>query len=697
MKKHLFKVLSVIMLASLVITACGGAATTAAPQPTQAPQPTAVPTTAPTAAPAFTGKICEVTDTGGVDDKSFNATAWAGAEAAAATHNWEATYLESKQQTDYEKNINEFIASDCDLIVTVGFLLGDATSVAAKANPDQKFAILDFAYADAHDNVWQQVYATQEGAFLAGYVAANQTKTGKVGTFGGINIPPVADFMVGFQEGIEYYNAQHGTEVELLGWDNAKKDGLFTGDFSDQDKGKSFAQNLIDEGADIVLPVAGPVGLGAAAAVKENPGVMLIGVDTDWCVSAPDFCDVTLTSVLKHLELSVQSAATAAADGSFAGGLQVATLSNGEIGIAPFHNFDGAVSDATKDELKQVTADIISGKIAVHSFSTLGEAAPTLAGKICEVTDTGGVDDKSFNATAWAGAETAAETFGTEATYLESKQQTDYEKNINEFIGSDCALIVTVGFLLGDATSVAALANPDQKFAILDFAYADAHDNVWQQVYATQEGAFLAGYVAASQTKTGKVGTFGGINIPPVADFMVGFQEGIEYYNAQHGTAVELLGWDNAKKDGLFTGDFSDQDKGKSFAQNLIDEGADIVLPVAGPVGLGAAAAVKENPGVMLIGVDTDWCVSAPDFCDVTLTSVLKHLELSVQSAAKALATDTFVGGLQVATLANGEIGIAPFHEFDSAVSDELKAELAQVAQDIIDGKIVVNSFSSLP
>ena len=368
MKKNIFKLLSGFVLVALVLAACTPATQvpTATTAPTQPP-----PTAAPTAAPSFVGKVCEVTDTGGVDDKSFNATAWAGALEAGKTLNWEATYLESKQQTDYEKNINEFLGSDCDLIVTVGFLLGDATSAAAKANTDQPFQILDFAYADPHDNVWQQVYATAEGAFLAGYVAAGTTKTGKVGTFGGINIPPVADFMVGFQEGIEYYNSKHGTSVELLGWDNAKKDGLFTGDFNDQDKGKTFGQNLIDEGADIVMPVAGPVGLGTAAAVKENPGVMLIGVDTDWYVSAPEYQDIVLTSVLKHLELSVQSAAKAVADGSFKGGLQVATLANGEIGIAPFHNFDSQVSQSLKDELKQVTQDIIDGKIKVNSFSTL--------------------------------------------------------------------------------------------------------------------------------------------------------------------------------------------------------------------------------------------------------------------------------------------------------------------------------------
>ena len=317
-----------------------------------------------------------MTDTGGVDDKSFNALGWIGAQQAATDLDTTAAYLESKQQTDYDKNINEYVTgSKCGLIITVGFLLGDATKAAATANPTQKFQILDNAYdvttTAALTNLWAQVYSTEQGAFLAGYVAAAMTKTGKVGTFGGINIPPVADFEVGFQEGILYYNKQHTATVQLLGWDNAKKDGLFTGDFNDQDKGKQFGQNLLDEGADIIMPVAGPVGLGAAAAVKAAGNAMLIGVDQDWFVSAPEYDSIVLTSVQKRLDLSMENAAKAIADGSFKGGVHVGNLTSGEIGIAPFHNFDSQVPQGIKDELKQIAADISSGAIKVDNFSSL--------------------------------------------------------------------------------------------------------------------------------------------------------------------------------------------------------------------------------------------------------------------------------------------------------------------------------------
>ncbi len=370
MKQKFPRLVAGFLMAAFVVAACAPAATTAAPT---AVPPTAAP--AATVAPAAAGQVCEVTDVGGINDKSFNALAWIGAQAAAKNQGWQPAFLESKQQTDYDKNLKEYLTGNCNLIVTVGFLMGDATKAAGIANPKQDFLALDIGYdvttTAQLTNVWQQLYATEQGGFLAGYAAASQTKTGKVGTFGGINFPAVSDFMVGFQQGIEYYNTKHSAKVQLLGWDNAKKDGLFTGDFSDQDKGKQYAQNLLDEGADIIMPVAGSVGLGAAAAVKANGKAMLIGVDQDWFVSAPEYQDITLTSVQKRLDVSVQAAAKAVADGSFKGGVHVGTLTTGEIGIAPFHNFDSQVPQTIKDELTQISKDIVDGKIVVKNFVAL--------------------------------------------------------------------------------------------------------------------------------------------------------------------------------------------------------------------------------------------------------------------------------------------------------------------------------------
>jgi basic membrane protein A len=308
--------------------------------------------------------------------------------------------------------------------------------------------------------------------------------------------------------------------------------------------------------------------------------------------------------------------------------------------------------------------------------------------KACQVTDAGGIDDKSFNATAWKGIQDAEQSMGIEGKYLESQQQTDYEKNINAFIEEGCDLIVTVGFLLGDATAAAAEANPEQKFSIVDFAYDPTIDNVLGQVFNTDEAAFLAGYLAAGVSQTGKVGTFGGIQIPTVTVFMDGFALGVDYYNQQKGTSVEVLGWDPAAQTGLFTGNFESLDDGRNLGESLMDEGADIIMPVAGPVGLGTAAAVQERGGVYIIGVDSDWTQTSPEFSDITLTSVLKKMDVTTQESIQMTMDGTFAGGVVVGTLENTGVDLAPFHELDSMVPDDLKSELETIRQGIIDGSI---------
>ena len=352
------------LLLGLVLAACGGgAAETPAEPVVEAPVAEAPVAEAPIAEAPSGIKVCQVTDAGGIDDKSFNATAWAGAERAAAELGGEAKYLESQQQTDYDRNINAFLEDNCDLIVTVGFLLGDATATAAAANPDQLFTIVDFAYDPAFDNVEGQIFATDQAAFLAGYVAAGATQTGIVGTFGGIQIPPVTVFMDGFALGVEYYNEENGTNVRVLGWDPATQTGLFTGNFESTDDGRALGESLLDEGADIIMPVAGPVGLGTAAAVRERGNAWIVGVDTDWTVSAAEYSDVILTSVLKRMDNAVFEVARQVATGTFTGGVYLANLENGGVGIADFGASDSAVPDAVKAALPDLIAGIIAGDI----------------------------------------------------------------------------------------------------------------------------------------------------------------------------------------------------------------------------------------------------------------------------------------------------------------------------------------------
>jgi len=335
-----------------------------------------------------------------------------------------------------------------------------------------------------------------------------------------------------------------------------------------------------------------------------------------------------------------------------------------------------------------------SFKMLTASFVTvLITTSAASAFTACQVTDTGGIDDNSFNQTAWKGVQDAIADFGIDGRFLESQAETDYEANLNSLIDGDCDVIITVGFLLGDATKTAAEANPDQKFSIVDFAYDPPLTNVLGQVYATDEAAFLAGYLAAGMTETGILGVFGGINIPPVTIFMDGFSYGADYYNAQKGTSVSVIGWDTQTREGLFTNNFESLDDGRAFAQNLFDEGADIILPVAGPVGLGSAALADEVGAdqLKIIGVDADLYATDPEKGHVYLTSITKRMDATVRQVIEMAMNDQFGGGLIVGALENGGVDLAPFHDLDSAVPASLKAELMVIRAGIVDGTIDVS------
>ena len=373
MKHSAWATAALAVSASVVIAACGSS-TSSAPSGSGSSSPAAGSGSGAAAAGKTLG--CMVTDTGGIDDRSFNASAWAGMQAAAkASSNVTVKYLQSTTQADYVPNINTFISQKCNIIVTVGFLMGDATQAAAKAHPSQKFAIVDFSYNPALPNVDALLFNTAQDGFLGGYLAAGMSKTGKVATFGGQKLPTVTIYMDGFYDGVQYYNQKHGTHVQVLGWNEGTQNGSFTGDFTNQTKGQTLTQTFISEGADIIFPVAGNVGLGAAKAVQQadaaagSQKVNMMWVDVDGCVSAPQYCKYFITSVQKGIVAAVSTAVTGTANGSFKGGNYVGTLANGGVALAPFHDFDSKVSSTLKNELAQVKAGIVDGSIKIATKS----------------------------------------------------------------------------------------------------------------------------------------------------------------------------------------------------------------------------------------------------------------------------------------------------------------------------------------
>jgi basic membrane protein A and related proteins len=313
-------------------------------------------------------QACMVTDTGGIDDRSFNASAWAGMQAAQNDGKAKVRYLQSKSESDYAPNITALTKQSCNLIVTVGGLMAQATTDAAKANPSQHFAIVDSNGNGT--NVQGLQFNTAQAGFLAGYLAAGYSKTGKVATYGGLKIPPVTIYMDGFWEGVQYYNAKKGKSVQVLGWDENAQNGSFAGSFTDQTQGQQLANNFIQQGADVIFPVAGGTGLGSAGAAQASNGkAVIIWVDTDGVQSAPQYASVFLSTAFKNVNTAVQKAVEDASGGTFATKDYIGTLSNGGVGLAPFHDFASKVDPGLQSELNTLKQDIINGTIQIKSPS----------------------------------------------------------------------------------------------------------------------------------------------------------------------------------------------------------------------------------------------------------------------------------------------------------------------------------------
>ena len=363
--RHAFKIAAALGAASLLFAGCSKPADSSS-----ASDGSSSPSTQDTAAAGGSLKACMVLDVGGVDDHSFNQSSWGGLQAAnKANPNIKISYVPSSSQNDYTPNLTAETNKGCDTVIAVGGLMTDAVTKIAKKNPNQQYAQIDSA--SSGKNVYGLQYNTAQGGFLGGYLAAGMSKTGKVATYGGLNIPPVTIYMDGFWEGVQYYNSQNKKNVQVLGWDEGnQKGGTFANSFTDANKGKQITQQFQQQGADIVFPVAGGTGVGSAAAAAASGGQLsVIWVDTDGCESVPQYCKYFLTSVTKNLTGSVNEYATQAASGTFPTGNYIGTLENDGTGLAPFHDFESKVPADLKSQLDQVKKDIISGKINIASPS----------------------------------------------------------------------------------------------------------------------------------------------------------------------------------------------------------------------------------------------------------------------------------------------------------------------------------------
>ncbi len=304
------------------------------------------------------------------------------------------------------------------------------------------------------------------------------------------------------------------------------------------------------------------------------------------------------------------------------------------------------------------------------------------AEKACVVLDTGGENDKSFNEFTLKGAREAAEEEGLEFAYIVSEAASDYEKNIQNFVDEGCGLIVTVGFLMGDSTAAAARANPDVKFAIVDYSYADADyteegglSNVTSLMFAEDEVGYLAGTLAACMSETNVIGSVSGMEIPPVVRFVTGYQ------NAAKALKPDI------KTLNVYIPDFNDPATGKQAGLDFLGQNADVIFGVGGNTGNGGLLAAHEA-GKMAIGVDVDQYNTYPDVAASLMTSAAKNMDVATANAVREYAAGTLMGGIELATVANEGVGLAPYHDWDSKIPAECKDAVETARQGLANGTI---------
>ena len=343
MRKMFSLSMVLLMLVALVLSACGGAASAKL-------------------------KVGLVTDTGGVNDKSFNQSAWAGVQKAAAEFGFDAKFIQSTQPTDYEKNIDQFATEKYDVIITVGFLMQDATAAKAKQYPSIKFAIIDASYFPTKDyalcpdtvkdcyvdggltNVTSLMFQEDQVGFLAGVLAGGMTKTGTVCTVSGMEIPPVVRYVVGYQNGAKWIKS------------DAKALNVYIPSFTDPAKGKETGQSMISQGCDVVFGVGGNTGNGGLLAAKEQ-SLMAIGVDVDQYNTYPEVKDALITSAMKNVDVAVYEYLKAIKGGTAKAGVSTANIQNGGVGLAPYHDWDSKITDAVKAKIKEATDALKAGSL----------------------------------------------------------------------------------------------------------------------------------------------------------------------------------------------------------------------------------------------------------------------------------------------------------------------------------------------
>lgn len=344
MSKKFYLLLAILMVASLVLAACQPAATPTEEGPVEVTE-----ADCPTEEVLCVGLV---TDVGEVDDKSFNQSAWEGVQTAEAEYGALVKFVETQDATDYGPNIELFAEQDYDIIVTVGFALGEATIQAAQTYPDINFIGVDQFQGEALPNLAGLIFPEDRAGFLAGALAAQLTQSGTIAAVLGTDlVPPVVAFKEGYEAGARHINP----EISII---STYHPGGLDVAFTDPEWGASTARQAMDQDADVVFGAGGKTGNGALTEVAGEPGYYCIGVDTDQWETVPEAHPCLVSSAMKLITPGVAGLISASVDGNFPSGNFV-----GETGLAPFHDFEDQIPQEVKDSIDEIDQGLRDGSI----------------------------------------------------------------------------------------------------------------------------------------------------------------------------------------------------------------------------------------------------------------------------------------------------------------------------------------------
>ncbi len=608
-----------------------------------------------------------VTDGPTAYDRSFNQASYEGLLRGQAKLGVVGTVYTSTSAADYSSNLQRCVDDGNTICISVGFLMADATISKAATYTGVKFAIVDFTWNAYPPNLRGITFASDETGYLAGVLAAGMTQSNVVGAIGGMRIPSVDAFIRGYRNGA--ICTDPAVQVKTS----------YVGSFVDPAGGSLAAQAMLDQGADVIFPVAGPTGNGALL-TTTGAGKWGIGVDVDEYLTLFEDgsvagADKLLSSALKRVDNAVFDTIADIADGTFTAGTTSYGLAADGVGLAPYHEAEPDVPQSVRDALETARQGIISGALDVNT--PCGKAVGL-------VVDEGTLDDNWFNGLSYQGLLRAEAELGVTGTVYTSASTADYEPNLLQCVDDGNALCLSVGFRLVDATAAVAAGNPGTRFAIADVIYDSYPANLRGMAFASDEVGYLAGTLAGLMTQSDIVGTIGGMPIPSVDLFITGYRNGARHANP----GVTVLT--------SYTNDFANPDLGSQAAQAMMAQGADVIFAVAGRAGDGALLTATQA-GTWSIGVDTDQYLTlfengAVAGADKLLSSAMKRLDNAVFDTIDDAISGAFTSGTVLYDLEAEGVGLAPYHAAAPAVSPGVQDEVERVRQAIMSGAIDVDS-----